>query len=77
MSSGAENLTVNSNDTVILIASQLMARGNSNVNSVTELKRYALTAWEVYNGGFNVGIQNISTEIPTEYSCQTKLSQSV
>ena len=38
MSSGAENLTVNSNDTVILIASQLMARGNSNVNSVTELK---------------------------------------
>jgi hypothetical protein len=68
MSSGAENFTVNPNDTVTLIVSQLMARGTSNLNSVTKLKEYALTAWEVYNGGFSVGIQNISTEIPSAYS---------
>lgn len=68
MSSGTENFTVYPNDTVTLIASQLIARGTSNVNSVTELKRYTLTAWEVYNGGFSVGIQNISTEMPSSYS---------
>ncbi len=67
-SSGAENYTVNSNDTVIIIASQLIARGSSNLNSVTLLKNYANTAWSVYNSGFNVGIQKTSSTIPSEYS---------
>ena len=68
MSSGADNYTVNPNDTVTIIASQLIARGSSNLNSVTALKNYASTAWSVFNGGFSVGIQKISSIVPTEFS---------
>jgi hypothetical protein len=67
MSSGAENYTVNPNDTVKIYASQLIARGNSNLNSVTALKNYANTAWSVYNSGFVVGILNISNNIPSDF----------
>jgi hypothetical protein len=56
------------NDTVTIVASQLIARGTSNVNSVTKLKLLANTAWSVYNGGFNVGVIPASTEIPASYS---------
>jgi hypothetical protein len=68
MSSGAENYTVNPNDTIFLYTSQLIARGTSNLNSVTLLKNLANVAWNVYNGGFSVGIKNISSEVPSEYS---------
>ena len=68
MSSGAEDYTVNPNDTVTIIASQLIARGTDNRNSVTKLIGYSATAWSIYNGGFFVGVQNISTEIPSSYS---------
>jgi len=68
MSSGAENFTVNPNDTVTIVASQLIARGTSNKNSVTQLKNLANTAWLVYNGGFNVGVMPISSVIPTSFS---------
>jgi hypothetical protein len=68
MSSGTNNYTVLPNDTVVIYASQLIARGSSNLNSVTLLKNYANTAWSIYNSGFSVGIQNISTEIPSKFS---------
>ena len=68
ISSGANNYSVNANDTVTIIASQLIARGTSNKNSVTKLKYLASVAWSVYNSGFSVGIQKISTSIPSEYS---------
>jgi len=32
------------------------------------LKNYANVAWSVYNSGFTVGIKNITTSIPTEFS---------
>jgi hypothetical protein len=70
LSSGAENFTVNPNDTVILYASQLIARGSSNLNSVTKLKQYANTAWSVYNANFTVGILKTSEIIPSEYSLE-------
>jgi len=68
LSSGAENYTVNPGDTATIYASQLIARGSSNLNSVTLLKNYANTAWSVYNGGFNVGIQKISSVVPAEFT---------
>jgi hypothetical protein len=68
MSSGTNNYTVLPNDTVVIYASQLIARGSSNLNSVTLLKNYANTAWSIYNSGFSVGIQNISSEVPSKYS---------
>jgi hypothetical protein len=67
-SSGAENYTVNPGDSITFYASQLIARGTSNLNSVTLLKNLANTAWTVYNGGFSVGIQKISEKIPVTYS---------
>jgi len=70
MSSGAENYTVNPDDTVIIYASQLIARGNSNKNSVTLLKNYANIAWNIYNSGFNVGIKKISNNIPSSFSLE-------
>jgi hypothetical protein len=68
LSSGAVNHIVHPNDTVTIVASQLIARGTSNVNSVTKLKLLANTAWLVYNGGFNVGVLPISSEVPASYS---------
>ena len=37
-SSGSVNYTVHANDTVTIVASQLIARGTTNINSVTKLK---------------------------------------
>lgn len=68
MSSGAEDYTVNPNDTVTIYASQLIARGTSNTNSVTKLINYCNSARSVFNNGFTLGIQNISTEIPSSFS---------
>jgi hypothetical protein len=68
MSSGAENYTVNPNDTIRIVASQLIARGSSNRNSVTLLKNYANTAWAVYNSGFTVEVSKISSNVPMKFS---------
>lgn len=67
MSSGAEYNTVNPGDTLTVSMSQLIARGTSNVNSVTRLKQYADTAWTVYYSGFLVGIKQVSAEVPSEF----------
>jgi hypothetical protein len=66
-SSGALNYSVNQGDTVIIYASQLIARGTSNLNSVTALKSLANTAWDFYNSGFTVGIKTISEKIPADF----------
>lgn len=68
MSSGDENYSVPPNDTIEIYASQLIARGNTNLSSVTMLKNYANTAWSVYRNGFSVGIEKITSIIPEKYS---------
>ena len=68
MSSGSEDYTVQPNDTITIVGSQLIARDSSNTNSVTLLKDYANTAWQIYNGGFLVGIRNISLVVPSSFS---------
>ncbi|MBS1492916.1 MAG: T9SS type A sorting domain-containing protein [Bacteroidetes bacterium] len=48
MSSGAENLLVQPGDTQKIVISQLIARGSSNVNSVTKLKELSSTVRQIY-----------------------------
>ena len=68
LSSGAQNLTVAPNDTQTIIIAQLIARGSSNLNSVTKLKQLSDTVISVYNSGFNVWIKNISALVPEKFS---------
>lgn len=54
MSMGAENFTMAPNDTQTIIISQLIARGSSNLNSVTKLKALSDTVRNIYNSNFNL-----------------------
>jgi photosystem II stability/assembly factor-like uncharacterized protein len=67
MSSGSDLNTVLPGDTQTIVICQLIARGNSNLNSVTILKELADVAINFYNTGFIIGIEKIVSEIPTEY----------
>jgi hypothetical protein len=49
MNIGAENFSVKSNDTQTLIVAQLIAQGNSNLNSVTKLKMLSDSIISFYN----------------------------
>lgn len=52
--SGAENFQVNPNDTQNIILAQFVARGSSNLNSVTQLKRLDDVAQKIFDADFNV-----------------------
>jgi hypothetical protein len=67
LSSGEESLTVMPGDTQTIIISQLLGRGASNKNSVTKLKQSAVSARLFYNSGFTIGINKISSEVPTRF----------
>ncbi len=67
MSSGSQNLKVNPNDTQTIIMAQLIARGTSNLNSVTKLKQLADVAIQLYNNGFVIGVEPISSEVPQQF----------
>jgi len=54
MGMGAENFTMAPNDTQTIVISQLIARGSSNLNSVTKLKALSDNIKNIYNGGFNL-----------------------
>ena len=69
MSTGSSMLSMEQNDTMEIVMSQLIARGSDNKNSVTKLKELAALVKGLYEGGFqNVGISQISTTIPDGYS---------
>jgi photosystem II stability/assembly factor-like uncharacterized protein len=68
MNSGAENLTVMPGDTQTIVICQLIARGSSNLNSVTKLKQLADVAREFYNSGYIISINKIGNEIPSSFS---------
>jgi hypothetical protein len=70
MSSGAENLTVAPGDTQTIVISQLIARGTSNLNSVTKLKQLSDLARQFYDTGFVIGVNNIVSEIPGTYKLE-------
>ena len=71
ISSGSNQFTMIPGDTTQLVASQLIARGSNNLNSVTKLLGYAAFIKELYMSGFvNVGITNISTSTPDGYALE-------
>lgn len=52
--SGAENFKVNPNDTQNIVLAQFVARGSSNLNSVTKLKQLDKVAQKIFDANFNV-----------------------
>lgn len=68
MSSGAENLTIVPGEKQTLIFAQMMARGSSNLNSVTKLKQLDDAVQIFYESNFYVGINPISSEVPDKFS---------
>jgi hypothetical protein len=68
MNKGGNGYTVNSNDTVTIMFAELIARGNSNLNSVTKLKVLADNVQQFCNNGFIIGINQTSNEIPLNYN---------
>ncbi|MBE2256908.1 MAG: hypothetical protein IAE65_12000, partial [Ignavibacteria bacterium] len=52
--SGADDFVVSPNDTQNIVLAQFVARGNSNLNSVTLLKRLSETAQKIYDANFEV-----------------------
>jgi hypothetical protein len=65
---GADNYTVLSGDTAVIWMAQLVARGTSNLNSVTKLKQLADVVQLYYESNFTIGIKQISTGVPIVYS---------
>jgi photosystem II stability/assembly factor-like uncharacterized protein len=65
---GADNYTVNSGDTAVIWLAQLVARGSSNLNSVTKLKQLSDITQTFFESNFTIGINQISSEIPERYS---------
>jgi hypothetical protein len=65
--SGAENITVMPGDTQTIVICQLIAKGSSNLNSVTKLKQLADVAIQFYNSGYVIGINKISSEVPSKF----------
>ena len=63
LSLGKDNFTMNPGDSQTIVVAQLIARGTSNLNSVTKLKQLAdLVA------NYTVGIKQISSYVPNLYS---------
>ncbi len=67
MNSGADNLTVMPGDTQTIVICQLIAKGSSNLNSVTKLKQLADVARQLYNSGYVIGINKTSSEVPLKF----------
>lgn len=68
ISMGADNYTVINGDTATIFLAQLVARGSSNLNSVTKLKQLSDLVQIFFESNFTIGINQISSEIPVEYS---------
>ena len=67
MSTGAENLTIMPGDTQTIVLCQLIAKGTSNLNSVTKLKQLADVAIQFYNSGYTIGIIKLGNEVPSTF----------
>ncbi|MBK8551907.1 MAG: T9SS type A sorting domain-containing protein [Ignavibacteria bacterium] len=63
-------LNMNPGDTQIIVIAQVIARGSSNLNSITKLRETTQTAKDFYNDCFSnvvIGINNISGSIPDDF----------
>ncbi|MBS1494018.1 MAG: T9SS type A sorting domain-containing protein [Bacteroidetes bacterium] len=68
MSSGADNLTIFPNEKQTFVIAQMIARGTSNLNSVTKLKQLDDYVQTVYDNNFAIGIRPISNDVPDKFS---------
>ncbi|MBI5402562.1 MAG: T9SS type A sorting domain-containing protein [Ignavibacteriae bacterium] len=66
-SSGSDDLIMNPGDTQVVYLGQLVARGTTDINSVTKLKELSINAIELYLSGFVIGIRQISSSVPDFY----------
>lgn len=58
------NLVMHPGDTQKVQIAQLIARGTSNINSVTKLKQLSEVAQRLCDSGFVIGINQISSQVP-------------
>ncbi len=67
MNYGINNFMVSPGDTQTIIIAQLIARGNSNLNSISLLKNLTDRAAQLCENGFIVGVNKTSTEVPERF----------
>ncbi len=63
---------MNPNDTQSIIVAQIIAKGSSNLNSITKLRALSDHVQSIYDQNFQsvLAVQNISTEIPVGFSLE-------
>ena len=65
--SGSKDLKINPGDTQTVIIAQLITRGSNNLNAVTMLKEQSNFAQNLYNSGFVIGVEPISSTTPSSF----------
>lgn len=65
---GAHSFSFLPGDTQTVYICQMVARGTSNVNSVTKLKQLADVAQNLYNSNFTIGVRQISSVVPDKFA---------
>ena len=66
-------VNMNPGDTQIIVVAQVIARGTSNINSITALRQYAQVAIDNYKNCFEnepIGIENTQNEVPTKFNLE-------
>lgn len=61
------NLRINPSDTQTVVFSRIVARGTNNKNAVTKLKLMSDSVQMVYDNGFSVGVNIISSVVPEKF----------
>jgi len=67
MAAGGDNFTLSPNQSKTVMIAQLIARGSSNLNSVTLLKQLSINIQNLCDSGFLIGVNNISSTIPNSF----------
>ena len=67
LSSGSENFTIDPGDTQKIVLAQFSARGSNNLNSVTQLMQISDFVQILYDSGFVIGVEPISSTVPKSY----------
>jgi hypothetical protein len=67
MNYGSEGKTLNPGDTQKILIAQMIARGTSNLNSVTLLKQLADNVKNMCDSGIIFGVKEISSNFPGQY----------
>ena len=68
LSSGADNFNILPGESQKFVIAQLIARGTSNLNSVTRLKQLCDSVRMFYEGNFPIGINQITGSVPDKFN---------